>query len=478
MNVTAISKLYADVTGAIPAVVNELPSSGSNRRYFRLSDEKGEKSLIGVLGTSIEENRAFIYMARHFAQKGVNVPEVLAVSTDGLAYVQSDLGDTLLFNEIEKGRVTRSFSAYEKELLVKTIRSLSDIQFAGAEDMDFSVCYPTPAFDRRSIMWDLNYFKYCFLKATGVEFQENTLENDFERLAYILLQKRTNTFMYRDFQSRNVMINNGQPYFIDFQGGRKGPYYYDVASFLWQAKAHFNPELRQELIKIYLNQLEKYISIDRDDFYETLRHFILFRTLQVLGAYGFRGYFEKKPHFLQSIPIAIENLRQLLTEGSEDYPYLLDVLHQMTELKQFKEVSVRKPLVVRVYSFSYKKGIPQDDSGNGGGFVFDCRAVNNPGKYERYTFFTGLDEPVIKFLEEDGEILSFLDNAYSLVDASVKRYIDRGFRNLMVSFGCTGGQHRSVYAAQKMAEHINQKYGVEVQLIHREQNIETIMQAK
>lgn len=468
----SLGQLFLQYTGQQATEQKELSASGSNRRYFRLSNEKC--SVIGVQGTSEAENKAFIYMAKHFKEKGLNVPTVLTVSEDSMTYIQEDLGDTLLFDYIAEGRKTGAFCNKEKEMLRKTMRAIARFQVTGAEGFDFRVCYPQPEFNLRSIAWDLNYFKYCFLKATGLDFQEDRLENDFERLTYILLEKRSNTFMYRDFQSRNVMVHNGEPYFIDFQGGKKGPVYYDVASFLWQAKANYHPELRDELLEVYLTALEEYMPVDRQDFYATLRHFVLFRTLQVLGAYGFRGYFEKKPHFLQSIPFAIENLRQLLKEGSEDYPYLVEVLRNMTEMKQFKEVNVRKPLVVKVYSFSYKKGIPNDDSGNGGGFVFDCRAVNNPGKYERYKFATGLDDSVIQFLEEDGEILTFLDNAYQLVDASVKRYIDRGFQNLMVSFGCTGGQHRSVYAAQKMAEHINGKFGVEVQLIHREQNIENV----
>ncbi len=471
-----LSKLFQEYTGFLAQEQTELSASGSNRKYFRLIG--GGTSVIGVQGISQAENEAFLYMAQHFKELGLNVPEVYAVSDDKMTYIQEDLGDTLLFNYIAEGRKTGVFCEPEKEMLRKTMRALARFQVIGARDFDYRVCYPQPEFNLRSILWDLNYFKYCFLKATGLEFQEDRLENEFERLAYILLQKRTDTFMYRDFQSRNVMIHNDEPFFIDFQGGKKGPIYYDVASFLWQAKAHFHDELRSELLETYLDEMEHYMPIDREEFYETLRHFVLFRTLQVLGAYGFRGYFEKKPHFLQSIPFAIENLRGLLKTGSEDYPYLLQVLREMTEMKQFKEVNVRKPLIVKVYSFSYKKGIPNDDSGNGGGFVFDCRAVNNPGKYERYAYFTGLDENVIQFLEEDGEILTFLDNAYNLVDASVKRYKDRGFQNLMVSFGCTGGQHRSVYAAQKMAEHINQKFGVEVQLIHREQNVETTLPAK
>ncbi len=472
----SLRQLFQSFTHKNAEEQTELSASGSNRRYFRLTGE-GE-SVIGVQGTSADENVAFLYMATHFKEKGLNVPQVYAYSDNKMNYIQEDLGDTLLFDFIAEGRKTGVFCEREKQMLRKTMRALARFQVVGAEDFNFNMCYPLPEFNLRSIEWDLNYFKYCFLKATGLDFQEDRLENDFDRLAYILLQSRSETFMYRDFQSRNVMVHNDEPYFIDFQGGRKGPIYYDVASFLWQAKAHFHPDLRQELIEVYLSEMEHYMHLEREEFYGMLQHFVLFRTLQVLGAYGFRGYFEKKPHFLQSIPFAIENLRQLLDKDNEDYPYLIEVLHAMTELKQFKEVSVRKPLVVKVYSFSYKKGIPNDDSGNGGGFVFDCRAVNNPGKYERYTFFTGLDEPVIQFLEEDGEILPFLQNAENLVDASVKRYMDRGFRNLMVCFGCTGGQHRSVYAAQKMAEHLNQKFGVEVHLVHREQNIEDHLLAK
>lgn len=481
-----LSQLFSQATGKKAGEQVALTASGSNRRYYRIYSEDKQVSLIGVQGTSRDENHAFLYMDEHFLSQGLNVPRVLAVSEDEMAYVQEDLGDTLLFNYIAEGRKTGVFCEAEKEMLRKTMRALAKFQVTGAQDFNFSVCYPQPEFNLRSIRWDLNYFKYCFLKATGLEFQEDKLENEFERLAYILLQqKRMNAFMYRDFQSRNVMVAPSRenpdelvPFFIDFQGGRRGPVYYDVASFLWQAKANYHDELRHELIDIYLDELEKYMPVDREEFMATLRHFVLFRTMQVLGAYGFRGYFEKKPHFLQSIPFAIENLRRLLKNSADDYPYLIQVLHEMTEMKQFKEVSVRKPLVVKVYSFSYKKGIPADDSGNGGGFVFDCRAVNNPGKYERYTYFTGMDEPVIKFLEQDGEILPFLDSAYKLVDASVKRYIDRGFRNLMVSFGCTGGQHRSVYAAEKMAEHLNTKFGVEVQLIHREQNVERILNSR
>ena len=469
-----LQKLYEQYTGVPAEHIEEMPASGSNRRYFRLT---GVKSLIGVYGTSQEENEAFLYMAEHFKKKNLPVPQVVSVSEDKFYYLQEDLGDTLLFHAIEKGRITNSFSEEEKELLRKTIRLLPSIQFAGADGFDFNRCYPQAEFNQRSILWDLNYFKYCFLKATGLEFQEDKLEDDFMKMSDVLLRSSSSTFMYRDFQSRNVMIKDGEPMFIDFQGGRKGPFFYDVASFLWQAKARYPESLRNELLDEYMDALQQYTTIDRHTFLSQLRHFVLFRTLQVLGAYGFRGYFEKKLHFIQSVPYAIENLRQLLNEDYPEYPYLCSVLRKLTELQSLKETKQKKPLTVKVFSFSFKKGIPYDPTGNGGGYVFDCRGVHNPGKYDQYKPLCGLDEPVIKFLEEDGEIFPFLENAYALVDAHVQRYMERGFSNLMVCFGCTGGQHRSVYSAQHMAEHLNQKFGVKVELVHREQNIEQTFEA-
>ena len=461
--------LFTDYTGKGNPGLEAMPSSGSNRKYFRL--QRDNISLIGVHGESRDENRAFIRLAEHFREQQLSVPQVLAVSEDEMFYLQEDLGNTHLFDVIKGGRLTGVFSHDEKELLHKTISLLPDIQYAGARNLDFSVCYPLPEFNRRSVMWDLNYFKYSFLKTTGMDFREDLLENDFEKLAEILLKDGSHTFMYRDFQSRNVMLLKNVPYFIDFQGGRKGPVYYDVASFLWQAKANFPAELRDELIVTYIAALRKYRPVEEGDFLEQLRQFVLFRTLQVLGAYGFRGYFEKKPHFIQSVPFALDNLRELLKDGFDEYPYLCNLLKEMTDLKQFAD-SRKRELEVRVYSFAYKKGIPDDASGNGGGYVFDCRAINNPGKYERYNNVTGLDEPVIKFLEDDGEIVTFLNAIYPLVDQHVKRYMERNFTNLMISFGCTGGQHRSVYAAQHVAEHISKKFGVKVSLIHREQNLE------
>ena len=461
--------LFTEYTGKNNPNIEALPTSGSNRKYYRLQQD--EISLIGVNGESIEENSAFIHLARHFHKNGLNVPKVVAVSDDEIFYLQQDLGDSILFDSIKGGRLTGVFSREEKELLHKTISKLAEFQVKGADGLDFNICYPLSEFNRRSVLWDLNYFKYNFLKTTGLEFSEDRLENDFEKIAEVLLKDKSETFMYRDFQSRNVIIFEGEPYFIDFQGGRKGPVFYDVASFLWQAKANFPSDLRDELIQTYITSLMKFQDVDVSEFIENLRQYVLFRTLQVLGAYGFRGYFEKKPHFIQSVPFALNNLSELLEDGFEEYPYLDSLLRKMVNLKQFADTQKRE-LTVRVYSFAYKKGIPNDISGNGGGYVFDCRAINNPGKFERYSGVTGLDEPVIKFLEDDGEMIEFLENIYPLVDKHIKRYIDRGFTDLMISFGCTGGQHRSVYAAQHVAEHIYKEFGVKVSLVHREQNLE------
>lgn len=298
---------------------------GSNRIYTRETDANG-RTFIRVQGTNRDENRAFIYMARHFHALGLPVPELYSVSEDGMSYTQENLGDTILFDHLDN-----------YTLLERTIRALAHIQVTGAQDFDWSVCFPVPAMDERAIRWDLNYFKYCFLKGTKIEFSEPKLEDEFDKLVKVILEQPAETFLYRDCQSRNVMIKDGQPYFIDFQGGRRGPTQYDVASFLWQAKANFSPALREQLIDAYLDELEKVemsnghtASADRKKCQMTnkaswraaLPHFVLLRTLQVLGAYGYRGYFERKPHFLESIPLALKNLREVLEQLKEEYPYL------------------------------------------------------------------------------------------------------------------------------------------------------------
>ena len=475
--------LFRSCCGNEAAAVTPITGSGSNRRYFRLTGIDGH-TLIGVIGTSKEENHAFIYLAQHFWHQQLPVPHVLAMTADGCCYLQNDLGSRSLFDALQAGREAGGcYSEAEVKLLRRTIALLPALQYKGAEGLDFNQCYPMATMDRQSILFDLNYFKYCFLKATGLDFHEVRLEEDFQRMAEDLLAHPSDTFLYRDFQARNVMLDGkGNPYFIDFQGGRRGPVQYDLASFLWQASARYPQALREELINVYLQALREYTEVDETQFREQLQLFVLFRLLQVLGAYGFRGYFERKKHFLVSIPPAIQNLRELLPNLKDSpYPYLLQVLCELTCLPRFApvtsgEASVSRydgqgSLVVDVFSFSYRKGIPEDTSGNGGGYVFDCRSTHNPGRYEPYKQLTGLDEPVIRFLEEDGEILTFLESVYRLADAHVERYLQRGFTHLMFSFGCTGGQHRSVYSAQHLAEHLHRKFGIEVHITHREQHI-------
>lgn len=506
-----LTQLYTQLTGAAPAAVEPIGGAGSNRRYYRLRSAGGE-TVVGVIGTSREENEAFVYMARHFTLRRLRVPRVLAVSGDGMCYLQDDLGSTSLFDRLKGGRDAGGrYNQEERRLLARVIRALPDMQIRGARGFDWSKCYPQPAFDTDSVLFDLNYFKYCFLKPSGVDFHEMRLEGSFRLFAKDLVAEDAESFMYRDFQARNVMIDAaGNPSFIDFQGGRRGPYYYDVASFLWQASAKYPHKLRRDLVAEYYNSLRNYTEVPPvRHFVERLTLFVLFRMLQVLGAYGYRGYFERKRHFIDSIIPAIDSLREIVGRDVFAYPYLIDTLRRLVELPQYahKEsggprrrsdgyktapANVYKahpadgpatysryegegPLVVRVLSFSYAKGIPTDDSGNGGGYVFDCRGTHNPGRYEPYKQLTGLDEPVIRFLEDDGEILHFLDDIYSLADRHVERYIQRGFTSLMFCFGCTGGQHRSVYAAQRLGEHIHDKYGVEVHITHREQNITTVL---
>ena len=460
-------ELYTRWSGESPAVTEKLSASGSNRQYYRMTAADGS-TVVGCIGTSRDENHAFVTLARHFEKRHLPVPKVFAVSDDEMCYLQQDLGQQSLFDAIRGGRDAGGrYTLAEQHLLKRTIRELPNIQICGAQGLDFSQCYPQPEFDMDSVL-----------------------------------------FLYRDFQARNVMLVEGKPYFIDFQGGRRGPYYYDLASFLWQASARYPHKLRRELVFEYYNALKQYTEVPSTHHFVTrLSLFVLFRILQVLGAYGFRGYFERKQHFIDSIPPAIQNLRELLDSRRFPYPHLVDVLQRLCSQPQFQHIEVtasradgykttehnpykahpkdglatfskydaQGQLVVKVFSFSYRQGIPEDDSGNGGGYVFDCRSTHNPGRYEPYKQLTGLDEPVIRFLEDDGEILTFLDSVYKLADAHVRRYIQRGFTSLMFSFGCTGGQHRSVYSAQHLAEHIHRKFGIEVRICHREQNITQVL---
>lgn len=470
-----LAQLCAQHTGSAAEnwTATLLKGEGSNRKYYRLTNQSSGKTLVGVIGENKAENEAFMYLSQHFAKQGQPVPALVGASADHMSYLQEDLGDQSLYGLIQAGIRTGHFSAEETALLKKTIGALPHLQFRGSEQLDYSHCCPQAEMDKRAVMWDLNYFKYCYLKLQGADFSEPKLEDDFEQLAQDLLKVPSHTFMVRDFQSRNVMVKDGQPYFIDYQGGRKGPFLYDVASFVWQAKANYPAAVKKELVDTYFEELQQYVSLPRAAFDEQLQQMVLLRTLQVLGAYGYRGLIEKKRHFVESIPFALKNLQELLAEGAADrYPHLKETLAQLTPKEEPAAKADTGKLTVKVFSFSYKKGIPADESGNGGGYVLDCRGVHNPGKYDQYKPLTGRDQPVIDFLEKDGEIVSFLENVYALADAHVARYIERGFSSLMFCFGCTGGQHRSVYSAQHVAEHIARKFGVKVHLVHREQQIE------
>lgn len=496
MKMDSLIKLYSIYAGEEPSSCETIAAAGSNRQYYRITSRDKSRTVIGVAGTSFEENQAFIYLSQHFKSIGLPVPEVFAVSDNGLDYLQTDLGHVSLYDALKVGREnTDGYSQQDIELLKRTIRLLPKIQVCGGTGLDFSQCYPVESMDEQNILFDLNYFKYCFLKTTSVEFNEVKLESCFQEMSKCLGRYDGNYFMYRDFQARNVMLNTeNEPCFIDYQGGRRGPLQYDLVSFLWQASSHFSTEIRNTLIDEYISSLCQYIDFDEAEFRKSISQWVLFRILQVLGAYGFRGKYERKKYFLDSIPAAISNLHDILEDpGSCPYPYLYEILRNLVELPEFNkgtnvDISKSAPTIssydnqgvlkVKVFSFSYRKGIPLDDSGNGGGYVFDCRSTHNPGKYEPYKNLTGLDKPVIDFLETDGEITTFLSSVYKLADAHVCRYMERGFTSLMFCFGCTGGQHRSVYSAQHLAEYINNKYGIEVSIVHREQGISQILQLR
>lgn len=468
-----LTRLYREWTGEMPDPPVPLPLSGSARKYFRLAGPGG--TAIGCIGTDPAENRAFLALDARFRERGLRAPAVYGVSADGMAYLQEDLGEGQLFELLKPALPDGSFSPRQRDWLHDTVALLPAVQFKVGEGFDWDVCFPDRAFNARMVEFDLNYFKYDFLKLTGLPFDEIRLQDDFDRLRADALDFEGDTFMYRDFQARNVMIRDGEPWFIDFQGGRRGPIYYDVASFIWQARSRYPEELKQELIRTYIRSLRSFREVDEELFNERLRLFVLFRTLQVLGAYGFRGYFEKKPHFLASVPFAMDNLRALLRKPFDSYPYLNGLLSQLSSMPQFYESTSDTRLEVRIYSFAYKKGIPADNTGNGGGYVFDCRSINNPGKYEHYRQFNGNDPEVIKFLEDDGEVTEFLASVYRLAEAHVQRFIERKFTHLQICFGCTGGQHRSVYCAEHLARHLAGKFNVRVRLTHREMNMEKIL---
>ncbi len=449
----------------------QLPASGSYREYARL--KSAGHQVIGAYNQDVKENQAFLEFSAHFRNKNIPVPHIYAVNGSVDCYLLEDLGNTTLLDFLTETREKEGFSIKIVDEYKKVLRELPRIQLVAGKDIDYSVCYPREAFDKQSMMWDLNYFKYYFLKLAKVPFDEQALEDDFQAFSDYLLAVDNNAFLYRDFQSRNVMLKDGKVYFIDYQGGRKGALQYDLASLLYDAKANIPEAEREELLEFYLNELVQYKQVDREKFKSLFDGYVLIRIMQAMGAYGFRGFYEKKEHFLKSIPFALKNLETLLAKNTIQIklPELLKVLKAVTESPFLRSISpANDRLTVRISSFSYKKGIPHDPSGNGGGFVFDCRAIHNPGRYPEFKHLTGKDQQVQEFLEEKSTIGVFMTSVISLVSQSVEVYLSRGFTHLSVNFGCTGGQHRSVYAAEKLAEYLRNNYPVTVVLQHVEQD--------
>jgi aminoglycoside/choline kinase family phosphotransferase len=468
-----LAKLFEDWAGESAVNMNELAQAGSDRRYFRFFSESG-KVAIGTYNADFKENRAFIRFTQHFREKGLRVPEVYAENLLNGLYLQEDLGDTQLFQMLPSAG--NPFSRELVDLYKKTVGHLAELQIKGGEGLDYSVCYPRAAFDKQSMLWDLNYFKHYFLRLAKIPFDEQALEDDFQRFCDYLLLADCNYFLFRDFQSRNIMIRDNEPYFIDYQGGRKGALQYDLASLLYQAKGNIPPDIKEEVLEHYLDEVQKMMWVDRRFFKEQYYGYVLIRCLQALGAYGFRGLYERRDHFLSSIPFAIDQLEQILgfINLPVKLPELFKCLRLMVESDQFdgfdKKKYANNHLKVNVNSFSYKKtGYPADDTEHGGGFVFDCRFIENPGRYPEYKELTGRDVSVQQFLKAQTVMEDFLLNVFSIVDKAVETYLQRDFDHLDINFGCTGGQHRSVYAAERMAQHLKEKYGVVTELHHIEQ---------
>ena len=500
--------LYTSWSGLKPLSITAMPGSGSYRSYYRIQGD--ETTVIGVHNDDVRENEAFISFTNHFHQHALPVPEILASDPANRVYLITDLGDTTLFQLLTEKRteeassqpdsenegLPRHFPQEVLEVYRKAIGWLPLFQLRAGKDLDYSYCYPRAAFDRQSMMWDLNYFKYYFLKLAKIPFDEQALEDDFISLCDVLTEVDAGFFLYRDFQSRNIMVIHGEPWFIDYQGGRKGALQYDVASMLYDGKADIPVKVREELLHCYLDKLQEIYPLNRDEFLKGYYGFVLIRILQALGAYGFRGYYENKPHFLQSIPFALRNLRYLREHNLVGFGLhtLMKVLDAMVQNELFfdkqiievndsidksnnelskKNINVLSSLglTVTVHSFSYKRSIPADLTGNGGGFVFDCRALPNPGRFDEFKALNGKDQPVIDFLKNESSVEEFLSQACSMVGQSVKTYIGRGFSNLSVSFGCTGGRHRSVYCAEQLAGYLETAFDVSVNLFHNEQEL-------
>jgi aminoglycoside/choline kinase family phosphotransferase len=468
--IESIQALYQRWKGKKPVSIDVLPQSGSERRYFRLHGKSN--SVIGTYGANVKENESFIYFSNHFKEKKLAVPEILAVSDDRMYYLQEDFGDTSLLNRLE----SEGFGEPVYDLFKKSLIELANLQVRGDENLDYDRCLTNKEFGKQAIMADLLYFKYYFLDALRKPYDKQQLIDDFEALSNYLTHTEYKYFMFRDFQSRNIMLKKDDSvHFIDYQGGMKGAPQYDVASMLWQARANLPEIWKHKLLDDYMDAFEQIIGqqIDKNIFRSQYNGYVLIRLLQVLGAYGFRGLFERKAQFLTSIPLALRNLKEFFQNQSlgisvPEFRKVLDLCVADEIIQQFTptQATADTPLVVRINSFSYRGKLPEDNSGNGGGFVFDCRGILNPGRIEEYKTMHGRDKSVQDFLEQQTKMLEFLNSVFDIVDITVEDYIKRGFESLMISFGCTGGQHRSVYAADALARHLRNKFKVKIELSH------------
>jgi aminoglycoside/choline kinase family phosphotransferase len=467
-----IKNLFGSYSNEKILNVGKIPQSGSIRIYFRIVTEK--RTFIAAYGANVKENRAFIYFSRQFKKCGCPVPEIYAVNNAETIYILEDFGDISLLNKLEE----HGYNDYVYALFQKSLKALAKLQIAGDKNLDYDFSITSKEFGKQAILSDLLYFKYYFLDALQLPYDKEKMLNDFDRLSEYLAEADHKYFMFRDFQSRNILIKDDEPHFIDYQGGMKGALQYDVASMLWQAKANLNDEWKNNLLEYYMDCVEEVLQekIDRTRFVNQYNGYVLIRLMQVLGAYGFRGLFERKAHFLTSIPLGLKNLKWFLQNkktGIElpEYERMLNEIVKDEVIQRYEPIQAAKDasLVIHINSFSFKKGIPKDESENGGGFVFDCRGILNPGRIEEFKKQTGRDKPVKDYLEQQTKMPGFLNSIFDVVDITVEDYIKRNFSSLMVSFGCTGGQHRSVYAADALARHLRNKFNVKVELHHVEQ---------
>jgi len=466
-----IKEVFTEFSKEPITVFEKLPQAGSERHYFRI--HTAGTSYIATYGANIKENDAFIYFSGHFKKKGLSTAHILSLNTAKDIYIQEDFGDVSLLHKLE----THGYVPYVYDLYKESLYRLALLQVKGHEGLDYKKCLTNSSFGKQAIMADLLYFKYYFLDALRRPYDKQKLIDDFEALSNYLSHTEYKFFMFRDFQSRNIMVTEDNTvHFIDYQGGMKGAPQYDVASLLWQAKANLPDDWKLNLLEDYINGFEKIVgdTVDRDVFRSQYNGYVLIRLLQVLGAYGFRGLFERKAHFLTSIPLALENLKWFINNQNigiavPEFKKVLEICISDEVIEEFTPVQAtpETPLVVTINSFSFiKTGYPKDDSKNGGGFVFDMRGILNPGRFDDYKHLSGLDKPVKDFLEQQTKMPEFLNSVYSIIDISVEDYIKRGFESLMINFGCTGGQHRSVYAAEALARHLRNKFKVKIILSH------------